>query len=265
MSVISMSTLGTMAAVGSAGAGIYGAVNQGINARKNPGSGGYDMYIPKAVGEQTDIGRQNVAYLGGMGRGLTAGDPWAKFGDFEKWQRKRMQLEQQRAMFGDQGSRYGAYGTGMEAGALTGLGGAATQKSLRPLMLAYQQGSQQIEDILSQQKSSAMQNTQAQYLQGMGQMAQPFGGGQAIPWQVPAAPQVEQADWGAVASNLKDLRGEWGRPRASSTPFTFESASPFGRSSSPLVDQWGWNQDRLNAPLSFNTAPSFDTTPSFGG
>ena len=208
-------TWGGLAAAGSAGAGIYGAVNQGINSRKAgaQGRGGYDMYIPQAVGEQTGIGKENVQYLGGMRQALEAGSPWANYGTFEQQMRRKQQRMQQEAMYGNQGDRYGAYQTGMESGALTGLGGGQTQRSLRPLMNTYLQGGQQIEEMLAQAKAGAMQNKESMYLQGMNQMAQPFGGGMAIPWQTPGAPQTQQADWGGVASNLKDLSGtfsNWG-------------------------------------------------------
>jgi len=221
MSVISMSTLGTMAAVGSAGAGIFGAVNQGMNSRRagSQGGGGYDMYIPQAVGEQTGIGKENVKYLGGMRQALEAGNPWADYGTFEEQMRRKQQKMQQEAMYGNQGNRYGAYQTGMEAGALTGLGGAATQKSLRPLMTSYLQGGQQIEDMLAQAKAGAMQNKESMYLQGMNQMAQPFGGGMAIPWQTPGAPQTQGADWGALASNLQGLGGTLSGLSNSNTPW----------------------------------------------
>ena len=185
-------------------AGIAGVVGAGVSMatqkKGKAGQQGFDVYTPNAVGEQTGIGKENVQYLGGMRQALEAGNPWANYGTFEQQMRKKQQRMQQEAMYGNQGDRYGAYQTGMESGSLLGLGGGATQRSLRPLMTQYLQGGQQIEDMLAQAKAGAMQNKEQMYLQGMNQMAQPFGG-QAVPYNIPGTP-LQASPWASLAGSV---------------------------------------------------------------
>jgi hypothetical protein len=175
--------------------GIGGAVGQATQGTGTPGYTGYDIIQAQTTPayDYSARGLENLA-TGQMPQYWQTARPKIK---------KGMVLGQQEAYYGSPGNRYGAYQTGMESGALTGLGAGATQKSLRPLAQKYMDESRKIEEFLSQQDVGVFQNAEQNYLGTIGGY-RPF---QIAPYTVPGT-EAQQSQWGSIIGNA-DI--PWGK------------------------------------------------------
>lgn len=241
---------GTWAAIAMTvvGAGVsYGS--QAMQKKSTGGKTGYDVVTPASIGESSGTGKYMADYFQKAMEGFATGDPWRGYGDYEQLMKRKLQRGQQEAMYGTQGNRYGAYQTGMEAGALTGLGGAATAKSLRPLQSQYLTGSQAIDEYIASQKANAMQTREQTMLQtGMG-LSSPYAQ-QIVPYNQPAQ-EAQTSPWASILGSIggsmmsSGIGGIGGGGGGGAIPVggtrTNYGGGAYGTTSPIPNAQYGWN------------------------
>jgi len=172
------------------------ALSSATQKKGEAGQMGYDYVTPQSVGEQSPTGKYMADYFQQAMQGFATGEPWRGYGDYEQLMKRKLQRGQTEAFYGTPGQRYGAYSTGMETGALAGLGGGRTQANLRPLQNQWISGSQAIDEFLAQQGTTAMQQREQTLLNtGMG-LSQPYGS-QAIPYSNPGT-DTQQSPWASM-------------------------------------------------------------------
>jgi len=206
---------------GAAG-GMAGQATQGTGT---PGYTGYDII----QAQTTPAYDYSARGLENIGEG--------KYPQF--WQNARPKIRKgmvqglEDMYYGTGGNRYGAYQTGMEAGALTGLGAGATQKGLRPLTQRYMDESRKIDDFLTQQDVGVFQNVEKNYLGTMGGY-RPF---QVAPYTVPGV-EAPKSEWGSIIGGMDIPWGQIGNMfgKTGTTGSTGYSSTP-DYSSSGYVPQ----------------------------
>lgn len=180
---------------------LAGAASSALSAattrKGTPGSAGYDYIVPKSVGEQSPTGKYAADYYQKAMEGFATGDPWRGYGDIEQLMKRKLQRGQTEAFYGTPGNRYGAYSTGMETGALAGLGGGRTQANLRPLQNQWLTGSQAIDEFLAGQRAQAMQQREGTMLQTGLALSQPYHG-QVVPYMNPGTAPTP-SPWASIA------------------------------------------------------------------
>jgi len=202
-----------------------------------PGQMGYDIITPPSIGEQSGTGKYMADYWTKAMQGLATGEPWRGYGDYEQLMKRKLQRGQQEAFYGSSGNRYGAYSTGLETGALTGLGGGRTQASLKPLQNQWLTGSQAIEEFLASEGAKAMQQREQTGSQAMLGLSQPYSQ-QVMPVNIPGV-EAQASPW---ASALGTIAGgiDWGKlfaPKPGSAGTA--STSSFSPMSNPYANVLG--------------------------